>query len=149
MSLKEAVAQRRAEEAVTCSRAPSLKEALLEQRSSEKWASQSSLYSTKEDATSLLVEASGDKIWLLPWNHFILAHHQDEGECERLVLTFVANEVTISGLNLGILIPEIAHQRLENVRAAPGKYLKSSEKEPFIEKIQVHSLEDKKVTESY
>jgi hypothetical protein len=126
MSLKEAIAQRRAEEA----------------------ALSNPLCSSKEHVASLFVETSGGEIWLLPWNHFIFGHHQEAGERERLVLTFVANEVTISGLNLGTLVPEVAHQRLERLRAAPGKYLKSSEKELFIEKIEVHSLEDKKVTES-
>jgi hypothetical protein len=126
---------------------PSLKEAIAQKRAEEE-VLRNPLYSSTEQVSALFVETSNGETWLLPWNHFIFGHHQEAGEWERLVLTFVANEVTISGLNLGTLVPEVAHQRLEKLRTAPGKYLKSSEKELFIEKIEVHSLEGKKVTES-
>jgi hypothetical protein len=122
---------------------PSLKEAIAQWHAEEE-ISRNPLYSSTEQVSALFVETSGGEIWLLPWNHFVFGRHQEAGECERLVLTFVAHEVTMSGLNLGTLIPEVAHQRLHSLRAAPGKYLKSSGKEPFIEQIQVHPVAEKK-----
>ena len=102
-------------------------------------------YASKEHATSLLVETPDGETWLLPWRHFVFGRHQKVGERERLVLTFVAHEVALSGLNLGAIIPEVVHQRLERLRAAPGKYLKSSGNEAFIEQIQVRSLSEHRV----
>ena len=121
----------------------SLQEA-MERRHAELGGSRNPFYSAslKEPVTALVVEASDGKMWGLPWNHFISGHDQEEGERERLVLTFSSTEVTINGLNLGPLLPDIAHQRLEKVRTAPGKYLKFAEKEPFIENIHVHSLDE-------
>ena len=102
-------------------------------------------HSSKEHATSLLVETPDGETWLLPWSHFVFGRHKEAGERERLVLTFVAHEVALSGLNLGAIITEVVHQRLERLRAAPGKYLKSSGNEAFIEQIQVRSLAEQKV----
>jgi hypothetical protein len=120
----------------------SLQEA-MERRHAELGGSRNPFYSAslKEPVTALVVEASDGKMWGLPWNHFISGCQQEEGGRERLVLTFVSTEITIIGLNLDALSPEIAYQRLEKVRAAPGKYLKYSENEPFIENIQVHSFD--------
>ena len=116
---------------------PSLKEAIAQKRAEEEIL-RNPLYSSTEQVSALFVETSGGEIWLLPWNHFIFGHHQEAGERERLVLTFVANEVVLSGFNLGALIPEVANLRLERLRAAPGKYLKSLGKELFIEQIQAY-----------
>jgi hypothetical protein len=124
----------------------SLKEA-VEQRRAEEGASRNPLYSSKERVTVLFVETSGGETWLLPWNHFVFGRHQEAGERERLVLTFVGHEVAMSGLNLGAIVPEVVHQRLERLRAAPVKYLKSSGNEPFIEQIQVRSLAEQRVIE--
>jgi hypothetical protein len=102
-------------------------------------------YASKENVTSLLVETPDGETWLLPWSHFVFGRHKEVGERERLVLTFVAHEVALSGLNLGAIIPEVVHQRLERLRAAPGKYLKSAGSEAFIEQVQVRSLVEQKV----
>ncbi len=100
------------------------------------------LYSTNEHAATLRVEAAGGSVWILPWQHFVFGIHQDEGERERLALTFVAHVIVLRGLNLNILVNEIANQRLEQLRAAPGKYLKSLGKDPFVDEIQVRSLDE-------
>lgn len=97
-------------------------------------------YSTTDRATILRVEVAGGEIWMLPWHHFVIGRHAQAGEGERLVLTFVAHEITLRGLNLAGLIPDIAKQQLESLRTAPGKYLKSSGNEPAIEQIQVRPL---------
>lgn len=100
------------------------------------------LYSTNEHAVALRVEAAGGSVWILPWHHFVFGIHQDEGDRERLALTFVAHEIVLRGSNLSILVNEIANQRLDQLRAAPGKYLKSLGEGPFVDEVQVRSLEE-------
>lgn len=100
------------------------------------------LYSTNEHAATLRVEAAGGSVWILPWHHFVFGIHQDEGDREQLALTFVAHEIVLRGSNLGILVKEIANQRLDQLRAAPGKYLKSLEKGPFVDEVKVRSLDE-------
>src|ERR1700690_3041571 len=102
-------------------------------------------HSSKEHATSLLVETPDGETWLLPWSHFVFGRHKEVGERERLVLTFVAHEVVLNGLNLGTIIPEVVNQRIIRLRAAPGKYLKTSGTEAFIEQVQVRPLAEQKV----
>jgi hypothetical protein len=119
--------------------------AVLEQRRAEEKDARS--HSSKDGVPMLFVATSGGENWLLPWNHFVFGCHKEEGERERLVLTFVAHKVDMSGVNLGDLIPEVVHQRLERLRAAPGKYITSSGNEPFIEQIEVRSLAEHTVTE--
>ena len=117
----------------------SLREQVESRRAAEGPAS-NPFYSTTDRATILRVEVAGGEIWMLPWHHFIIGRHAPAGAGERLVLTFVAHEITLRGVNLAGLIPEIADQRLESLRTAPGKYLKSSGNEPAFEQIQVRAL---------
>src|SRR4051812_34400445 len=82
-------------------------------------------YTTDECAKLLRAETSDGKIWVFPWHHFVFGCHWEAGERERLVLSFVAHEVTTVGLGLAILIKEVANQRLSQLSSAPEKYLKS------------------------
>jgi hypothetical protein len=119
----------------------------LERRRAAQGGLRNPFYATADRPVELVVETTNGETWLLPWHHFVFGRHQEAGERERLVLTFVAHEVAMSGLNLGALITEVVDQRLARLRAAPGKYLKSSGEEPFIEQIQVRSLAEHTVTE--
>jgi hypothetical protein len=100
-------------------------------------------YSTKAQSAAVLVEAAGGENWVLPWQHFIFGRHRDDGDREQLVLTFVAHEVTLRGMNLAVIAEEAANLRLESVRAAPGKYLKSAGAEPFIERVDVQTISER------
>jgi hypothetical protein len=112
----------------------------LESRRAAEGLGPNPFYSTRDRVTVLRVEEASGEIWMLPWHHFIIGRHAQAGAGERLVLTFVAHEITLCGLNLAALIPEIANQRLESLRTAPGKYLKSAGNEPAIDQIQVRPL---------
>jgi hypothetical protein len=112
----------------------------LERRRAEGGDLASPLYSTAHRAVGLIVETTAGETWVLSWHHFIFGRHQEAGEHERLVLSFVAHEVELHGLNLRSLITEVVHERLGSLRAAPGRYLKSSGDEPAIEQIHVRPL---------
>jgi hypothetical protein len=98
------------------------------------------LYTTGAHVITLRVETAGGSMWMLPWHHFVFGQHQDEGDRERLVLTFVAHEVVMRGSNLGVLMTEIVNQRLELVRAGPGRYIQSLDDKPFVDDIHVRPL---------
>lgn len=118
-----------------------LQKMLDERRAQEAAAVAHPCYSTKSQVATLVVEMSGDECWLLPWQHFIFGRHRiAEGDREQLILTFVTHEVTISGINLGELADEAAGLRLERLRAAAEKYLKSSGAGPFVERIEVQAV---------
>lgn len=118
-----------------------LQKMLDERRAEEAAAAAHPCYSTKSQVATLVVEVSGDEHWLLPWQHFVFGRHRLEaGDDERLILTFVAHEVTIHGVNLGGLADEVANLRLERLRAAAGKYLKSSGAGPFVERLEVQPV---------
>lgn len=106
----------------------------------------SPFYATNDDVIALRVETSGGEVWMLPWHHFIFGRYE-AGDHERLVLTFVAHEVALRGLNLVELIPEIANQRIAWLRTAPGKYLKAAGAEPSIDQIWVRPLAEPVVSE--
>ena len=112
----------------------------LERRRAEGSDLQGVFSSTANRPAGLIVETTAGETWMLSWHHFIFGRHQEADEYERLVLTFVAHEVELRGLNLRSLLTEIVHERLGSLRAAPGKYLKSSGDEPAIEQIQVRHL---------
>ena len=111
----------------------------LERRRAADESAPSPFYATKDRATTLRIETSGGEVWLLPWHHFVFGRHE-AGAHDRLVLTFVAHEVAVQGLNLAALIPEVANQRIEWLRAAPGKYLRAADGEPSIDQIRVRPL---------
>src|ERR1019366_304290 len=96
----------------------------------------SPFYATNDGVITLRVESSGGEVWMLPWHHFIFGRYES-GDHERLVLTFVAHEVALRGLNLAGLMPEVVNQRIEWLRTAPGKYLKAVGAEPAIDHIRV------------
>jgi hypothetical protein len=111
----------------------------IERRRAADESAASPFYATKDRATSLRVETSGGEVWLLPWHHFVFGRHEAR-QHERLVLTFVAHEVAVQGLNLAALVTEVANQRIEWLRAAPGKYLRAAGGEPSIDQICVRPL---------
>lgn len=98
-------------------------------------------YGTKDHTPSLRVEDSAGILWMLPWNHFAFGRHEP-GHRDQLALTFVAYEVVVRGTKLEELLSEVATQRLEWLRALPGKYLKAAPDEPAIESIEVRSLKE-------
>jgi hypothetical protein len=124
----------------------SLRDEIAKRRAAEGW-KPNPYYATSERVASLRVEDSDGVIWMLPWHHFTFGHHREAGERERLVLTFVAHEVALRGLNLTELIPEVVNQSIEWLRALPGKYVKSAGDEPSIEQIKVRPLAEPVVTE--
>jgi hypothetical protein len=123
-----------------------LKDTLVQRRMEEPDAGHP-CYSANAEASTLLVEASNGENWLLPWQHFLEGRQKTADGCERLVLTFATQEVAVVGKNLGVLVDEIAHLRLEGVRPAPGKYQKSSSADAFVAKIEVRSRADKDARE--
>jgi hypothetical protein len=118
----------------------------IDQRRAEEGYSPNPFYATKDDVTCLRVETSGGEVWILPWHHFIFGRHE-AGDHERLLLTFVAHEVAMRGLNLAGLIPDVVHQRIAWLRTAPGKYLKSTGAGPSIDQIHVRPLGEPVVSE--
>lgn len=115
---------------------------MLDERLAEEAASVAhSCYSTKSPAATLAVDVSADERWMLPWQHFIYGRHCiGEDHTERVILTFVAQEVRISGFNLGELAEEAANLRLERVRTVPGKYIRGAGAGPFIEHVTVQAV---------
>ena len=113
-----------------------LKDAILQRRMGES-DSGHPCFSTGNEVSTLLVEASDGKNWLLPWHHFLHGCRQTVDGIERLVLTFATQEVVLQGVNLSFLAGEIAHLRLEGVRPAPDVYQRSAGVESFIERIEV------------
>ena len=120
----------------------SLREQILERQRATGADAHHPLYSTGEHVITLRVEAAGGSLWIFPWHHFVFGFYQDEGDRERLVLTFVAHEVVMRGSNLGALVRQIAKQHLDKISAAPGKYLKSLGDGPFVDEIYVRPLAD-------
>ena len=118
----------------------------VERQRAEEGDSRSPFYATNDGVITLRVETSGGEVWMLPWHHFIFGRYQP-GDHERLVLTFVAHEVAMRGLNLVELIPEVANQRVAWLRTAPGKYLKAAGAEPAIDQIRVRLLAEPVVSE--
>lgn len=120
--------------------------AAVEHQRAQNGDSGSPFYAINDDVTTLRVETSGGEVWMLPWHHFIFGRHVF-GDYERLILTFVAHEVALRGVNLVALIPEVANQRIAWLRAAPRKYLRGAKTEPAIDDIQVRSLAEPIVSE--
>lgn len=103
-------------------------------------------YGIRDHVSSLRVEEASGKLWVLPWSHFTSGRHERIGSSDHLVLTFVACEVGVHGMRLSGLVADVANQRLEWLRAAPGKYLKSTSDGPAIERIAIRSLAEPVMT---
>jgi hypothetical protein len=122
----------------------SLREQLRAVSASETTAS-NPFYATKSQPPSLCLEPTAGMIWMLPWHNFVSSCYE-AGDPDRLVLTFAAQEATVLGRNLGMLIPAVANLRVEWLRAAPEKYLKAVGQEPSIAQISVRPLADPAMT---
>lgn len=86
---------------------------------------------------TLAVEATDGRRWILPWQHFLNAHHDAHRTGETLWLCFATHEVVVTGHNLGALADEIAHLRLGSLRPAPRRYAAATDPEPFVAEIHV------------
>jgi hypothetical protein len=97
--------------------------------------------SAKEPVHSLQIDSWSDGKWVLPWSHFVAAHHQGTGEDEQLVLSFTNHEVRLQGVRLVLLLPEIASLRLDCLRELPPKFLgEADETQPIIRHVSVRCL---------
>lgn len=96
----------------------------------------------KMQASTLQLEASSGKGWVLPWHHLVGCHFEGEGEHETLQLNFMGYEVVIRGVNLRELTEDIAQQRLASLRTAPKEYLRAVGGEAFVLEIEVSSREE-------
>ncbi len=123
----------------------SLREQLREKLGTEPLAP-NPCFTTSDQGIGLLVEISSGAVWILPWHQF-MAGYYDPREPERLVLTFVAHEVTIFGFNLGRIVPHLMNQRVERMRAVPEKYLSVAGGDLSIAQICVRSLAEPVVPE--
>ncbi|MEO6995576.1 MAG: hypothetical protein ABI273_18370 [Lacunisphaera sp.] len=98
-------------------------------------------YSLKTQATpALRVKANDLTQWVLPWNHLVHGRHQLQGKRDFLQLTFVSQEVSIYGHNLGPLVEAAADFHLHEVHSMPGSGCAVPSTEPFIEEIKVRAV---------
>lgn len=94
-------------------------------------------HTLEANASALIVVISSKQSWILPWHHLASARLAKGDERDELRLTFTDHEVTLVGRRLGVLAELIATSRLGAVRAAPAKYAKIVDTEPFIEVIHL------------
>lgn len=88
-------------------------------------------------ASSLTVVVSPDEKWILPWHHLASAHLTRTEGREQLRLSFTSHEVVLDGINLGVLADLVGSLQLASLRAAPTKYAKATDAEPFIDALRV------------
>ena len=80
---------------------------------------------------------SAPETWIFPWHQLTSAQFTTNAGRDRLVLSFTAHAVTLTGRDLDALCALIARLQLATLRPAPAKYAKASNAEPFIEALQV------------
>lgn len=61
-------------------------------------------------------------VWVLPWIHFLGAHHVAHAKGERIAFVFAHHEITAEGIALAMLMPEIAATRLSALREVPERF---------------------------
>jgi hypothetical protein len=61
-------------------------------------------------------------VWVLPWIHFLGAHHVVHAKGERIAFVFAQHEISAEGLRLALLMPEIAAARLSVLREVPERF---------------------------
>lgn len=61
-------------------------------------------------------------IWVLPWVHFLGAHHVVHSKGERIDFLFAQHEVKAEGLRLLSLMPGIAAGRLATLSEVPERF---------------------------
>lgn len=100
-------------------------------------------YSVTAGASSLQFKDNKGLNWGFPWNHFIFVCHDDTGEPEKILLTFVSHEISISGHNLNAVKQEIADRRLATLRHVPSNHISDSKLEPIVTEILVKARDEK------
>ncbi|MDE3084382.1 MAG: hypothetical protein KGJ37_04065 [Verrucomicrobiota bacterium] len=98
-------------------------------------------FAAKDAARALQIRTLSGESWVLPWGHFVSAQHGEADGCEQLALLFTHHEVTLRGVRLAGLLPEIAASRLESVCELPEKFQRQADNaEPFISRLFVRAL---------
>lgn len=79
---------------------------------------------TVADAVSSVTFTSWKSgVWVLPWIHFLGAHHIAHAKGERISFIFAQHEITAEGVRLALLMPEIAAARLSALREVPERFI--------------------------
>jgi hypothetical protein len=79
-------------------------------------------FAVATSASSVTFTTWKSGIWVLPWIHFLAAHHVTHAKGERIEFTFAHHAVVAEGLRLVLLVPEIATARLSALRELPERF---------------------------
>ncbi len=79
-------------------------------------------YAVAAAVTAITFTTWKSGVWVLPWIHFLGAHHVAHAKGERIALVFAQHEISAEGLRLAMLMPEIAAARLSELREVPERF---------------------------
>ncbi|RRJ96042.1 hypothetical protein Ga0100231_019015 [Opitutaceae bacterium TAV4] len=102
------------------------------------------VFSVSNQTSTITFRTWNAGVWILPWFHFLSAHHSVGEDSERILFLFADHEVEVTGLHLFPLMADIAAMRLELLCELPERFtLGSTSSEPSIRlmviKIQTES----------
>ncbi|MBL9187136.1 MAG: hypothetical protein JNK23_06645 [Opitutaceae bacterium] len=79
-------------------------------------------YAVASAVTAITFTTWKSGVWVLPWIHFLGAHHVAHAKGERIAFVFAQYEISAEGLRLAMLMPEIAAARLSVLREVPERF---------------------------
>jgi hypothetical protein len=79
-------------------------------------------YAAASAVTAITFTTWRSGVWVLPWIHFLGAHHVAHAKGERIAFVFAQHEISAEGLRLAMLMPEIAAARLSELREIPERF---------------------------
>ena len=116
----------------------------LSKRRAEAVAAASCVIAEKRQSALIVSVWSGDT-WVLPWSQFVSARYSGE----KIELTFGSTLVVVAGVNLSVLLEDIAAYRISVLRELPPQYRHNpADGEPFVSHLEVQSVSGGSIHES-
>ncbi|AHF94678.1 hypothetical protein OPIT5_23300 [Opitutaceae bacterium TAV5] len=95
-------------------------------------------FSISNQTSTITFKTWNAGVWVLPWFHFLSAHHSIGEDSERILFLFADHEVEVTGRHLLPLMADIAAMRLEHLCELPERFtLDTPSSEPSIRQMAI------------
>ena len=99
-------------------------------------------WSREREHSCLRVKTADGATFLLPYQHFVSAHHSTAEGKETLRLSFVTHSITMQGRNFPELLSALQDYAVEWISPAPARYYSlNAEKSVLISHLDIQAVE--------
>jgi len=96
----------------------------------------------ERDRNCIRIETCEGETFILPYQHFVLAHLQRQGDCEILIVSFASHQLHLEGRHLKEVVLALQENAVDWIASTPTRYESLCEGDSaMIAKLEIKAVE--------